>query len=644
MTVDPHALSTPRVNRGYKDEIHGIPHELGFRSPGYGFDDPGVDADFVVGTIPFLSYASDEDPYQRQLVKVQKDQIDQSENPGDNSLSQWWMRTQTDWSGGAGQVYMEPIGTDGVGRRFAASAGVDVFTEPGQVRMLPSAVPVGTKMTGVGHVAKFAGGVIATAGTTVRTLPTGGTMVEHAAGGTIQRLTVAGGVALLSMDGKVQQMPVDGSSAPADVYTGAPAGVVPTCTFVKNRTIVTAGAKVWEVPGNPATPLDMAAATPVVDLRDPSWSWVGAASTPTAILLAGNGGAGSSIMSITIDPQSGNLPTLGGPAIVAEFPASEQILAITTYLGTYIAIATTAGIRVGQLRDTGLTYGPLLGAPLMSQPADVFTAWDRYVQYPVVDAGNGQGGLVRIDLSEFGQDGRAPWATFTRIPDAVAVDDGVVTGARESWMIGGGQLYHCVDGNPLDSGWLETSLVRYGTLEAKNFAGVKVVLLPGNQGFLRTSMMIDGKIDNQVGMLTAGTGPEGTFRTGARKALTQMALRFDFAPDKVTTTAGPVLDAWSMKAVPAITNRGQQVLLPLLCFDFERGNRGVNIGYEGRAKERWDDLIATINAGVTLRIHELHSGFTYNAIVEDCSFRQVAPGDMASGFGGFISLLLREVE
>jgi hypothetical protein len=123
-----------------------------------------------------------------------------------------------------------------------------------------------------------------------------------------------------------------------------------------------------------------------------------------------------------------------------------------------------------------------------------------------------------------------------------------------------------------------------------------------------------------------------------------MGLRFKFTRDVAFGALGPVLEAWSMKSLPAITDEGEVVTIPLLNFDFERTPQGVNVGREGLAWERWKALTRQIALGGDITIRELNSGATYVATPIDVMFTQVAAGNRTSGFGGIIDLQVREVQ
>ena len=85
------------------DEVHDVPHFLTVYPNWGNWDGPDFNADVRVAGIDFLFASSEEYPYQRQLTRVTKEQLDVSTEPGDNSLEGWWTMSQTDWSGGGDQ-------------------------------------------------------------------------------------------------------------------------------------------------------------------------------------------------------------------------------------------------------------------------------------------------------------------------------------------------------------------------------------------------------------------------------------------------------------------------------------------------------------------------------------------------------------
>ena len=132
------------------------------------FSNPEFDYDFDIAGVHFQrSVASTSFPYQRGLSKVVKDQLDTSTDPGDNSLQGWWTRSQTDWSGGSGSDYMEPISEDLIRRQFYDSAGVDVFHFPGYFDLLPSSELLSTSVGDTAFLARTVDGYSVGWGTTV---------------------------------------------------------------------------------------------------------------------------------------------------------------------------------------------------------------------------------------------------------------------------------------------------------------------------------------------------------------------------------------------------------------------------------------------------------------------------------------------
>ena len=96
----------------------------------------GIAYDVAFGGLPFFLTTSDENAYRRVTAQYRKQQIDQQKEPGEQTLTGWWLRSQSSFHYGAGIRYEEPVEGQTVGYRFNKSAGVDVFNV-GRVTLLP---------------------------------------------------------------------------------------------------------------------------------------------------------------------------------------------------------------------------------------------------------------------------------------------------------------------------------------------------------------------------------------------------------------------------------------------------------------------------------------------------------------------------
>jgi hypothetical protein len=94
--------------------------------------------DVALGGLPFIYAINDSRPYVRQTAPFRKDQFDNGAEPGEQSLTGWWIRSQMSFHSGSGINFFDPATTDEVGKyRFADSRGVDVWTK-GQATLLKS--------------------------------------------------------------------------------------------------------------------------------------------------------------------------------------------------------------------------------------------------------------------------------------------------------------------------------------------------------------------------------------------------------------------------------------------------------------------------------------------------------------------------
>jgi hypothetical protein len=113
-----------------------IATDIGIVSDGAIWQNTDINYDVAIGGLPFIYAINDNRPYIRQTAPFRKDQFDNQTEPGEQSLTGWWIRSQSSFHGGTGITYFDPQTSDEFGHyRFADSKGVDVFEE-GEVTLL----------------------------------------------------------------------------------------------------------------------------------------------------------------------------------------------------------------------------------------------------------------------------------------------------------------------------------------------------------------------------------------------------------------------------------------------------------------------------------------------------------------------------
>ena len=117
-----------------------IATDIGIVSDGAVWQNTDINYDVAIGGLPFIYAISDSRPYIRQTAPFRKDQFDNQTEPGEQSLTGWWIRSQSSFHGGTGIVYFDPQTSDPFGHyRFADSKGVDVFKQ-GEVTLLKDVI------------------------------------------------------------------------------------------------------------------------------------------------------------------------------------------------------------------------------------------------------------------------------------------------------------------------------------------------------------------------------------------------------------------------------------------------------------------------------------------------------------------------
>ena len=374
--------------------------------------------DTALGGMPFIYAISDARPYVRQTAPYRKEQFDNQTEPGEQSLTGWWIRSQSSFQDGTGITFYDPALIPGEGTfRFADSKGVNVWTE-GEVTLLNNTatshyttgvVRANGKPSQIARSIQWAGtnGVLLVDGYDVDKIAIDGTdthFIDYAAGTDKPVYAIcddgvnAYWVTAILDSGvdktAVYKKPLTGSSAStADVTLMFSSSTIvaneATMEYVKDRIIMAVNNKIFEF-ATTASSLPTAvythASTGIV--------FTSVAASGTAIYVSAFEGIQSYIYKFTLSTSTGSMPSLTSAITAAQMPTGEKIFKIEYYLG-YMLIGTNKGIRVATVSDDGsIIYGPLMVET--SQPVYDFAFRDRFVWATTGVAG--EGGVVRIDL------------------------------------------------------------------------------------------------------------------------------------------------------------------------------------------------------------------------------------------------------
>ena len=624
--------------------------------------------DVAIGGLPFFYAINDARPYIRQTAPFRKDQFDNGSEPGEQSLTGWWIRSQASFHSGAGIKFFDPATTDENGHyRFADSKGVDVWTK-GQVTLLSSCTqghnttgPIAANGTPQQHVRsiKWSGisGVLLHDEYDVDKIPADDPnnpvhFIDYVGGvdapvyAICDDGTFAYWITNTATKKTVYKKPLTGSAADNTdrVTMFDEIGTVSNATmeYVKDRIVMCANNKVYEFSTSAS-----AMPSPVYTHPTTSHVYTSVAASGPAIYIAGYNGIQSTIQKFTLST-SGVMPTLTSAVVAAELPVGEIVHKIYYYLG-YMMIGTNKGVRAAAVsdQDGSLNYGPLIVET--SQPCYDFAARDHYIW--CATSVNGEAGVIRLDLSNELEPLRFAWANDLYMDGVTghqttgcAFADGTdrLTFCTAYANTSSGYIY-VEDATTLrTSGYLTTGNIRYGTLEPKNFKR-----LLGRGEFLYGSMTLETvdkngveydhiSYDSSISPIEVGTSSPAT-------AQEYVAYKFIMYRDGTDSSKGPVFKGYQAKATIA-TPRQRIIQFPIYCYDLETDRYNAMIGYEGKAFEKILALEDIEESGDVLTWQDLTTGESRQAVIEQISFQRATPPDKRfSGFGGVIQVTIRTV-
>lgn len=598
-------------------------------------------ANYAIGNQPWLSAITKEDKYSRVTTQFQKERIDQGASAGENTLSNWWLRSSTSWHRGAGAEFYDADETDLF--RFRESANIDVWTQ-GQLSLLPDTERVFT--SGASQATPCALGVWF--------ISAGDLYLYRASTNTIEEITGFTGVALrLATDGCAALVgaadglyEVSSTLTVVKLYsppTGSATWDVQALGYVKDRIILCAQIthavpmRVFELARNPATPpvTVVLADDSRYEYKATSLSFAAVTETTSAILVATNTGIQSRVISFTIDTSVGGNSAMLEPIVVAEFPIGEVVRTMKSYLSTYVVTATNRGVRVGEESQNGLglTYGPL------TVKDDVYgLAFNGEYVYATrrVTRLSAQG-LWRIDLGTEVGDGFA-FAADLSITDEAPTSVAFIGTTGRALITTASSVFVQHATRKAESGYLASGLIRFGTTERKQ--PVSAAIRSGvSTGTLGLSISDSGGAVAGFDSLPLG----GTLNIPVSAEL-QPNTEFEVNITMNRDSAGsgsPVLEEWQLRALPAPV-RSRTITIPLMLMSEERDANGVI-----RTSDPWVRLQALEQleqSGGACMFQDFSTGEERICVVRAVQFEQVNPQSFTQGFSGVVTVQLQTVD
>lgn len=590
---------------------------------------------FAIAGKPFISAVSTNDPFQRAFAQVRRQQVDTAQMAGEQSLDYWWLRSQFDWSAGAGQALFEPANDPIIRSKFLRSQGVDCWTQ-GQITLLPAMSSlVATAACRVVSARTTGGTEYLVHSTGAATSKYDGTTTTAITGLTAQPtwLWSAGSQVLACHSTGIDRIDPSGTTG-VSMYDAAAS--TPKVWWVKQRIMAAVANSIYELPYRTAAAAGLvASATSSYTHPDPGWVWTSVVDTPGAILAAGYSGSKGGVYRFELT-STGTLPSLSAAITTAELPQGEWPTGMIAYLGAFVAIGTNQGIRIATVSDTGqLAYGPLTVET--ASAVEHFTAKDSYI-FAGVTAGQADGtsGLVRIDLGAPDGTGRYAYAYDVATTDTAAITGVTQFGSTGRLTVASGSIWLQHATAKVASGWLETAATLFGTLELKQFnSALMRATIAG--GSITISTVKDGIATS---LLNYVAPPSEDVGISPWTPVDRLSLRFDLTRDATDTSISPSLLGWQIRALPVVT-RKELVQVPLLCYDNERDTAG-NIRYS----DAWDRYTALRDAVAdqgTVTFQNLDTGEVMTGVLQDLSFKQMAPPEGFDGFGGFITVSIQGI-
>ena len=650
---------TPSVG---PDISESLPASLSSRIVGQSLASKRAKFDIEIGGIKFAISPDIQDStgaYIRQSVATQKQQQDTSKEAGEQSLEGYWIRSQQSFHRGAGINFYEPGSEPDTAYRFYESSGVDVWTK-GSVTLLPAMTQIQTaagncyiQSAGVGSFAITDDtSVLGWVGPSITLgTPPAGTDGRWYFFGTDKRVKVGSSATPSATIGVWNEV--------TSTVIANNATVQPKVWYIKDRLIVTHKQNVFEVPLNASTPVDLSsAAAATYAPADTGITWTDATSGPAAIYLGFDDGASSGIVRFALqDASSGSTPKLSQAYRVLDLPAGETLYKMFDYLGRFLVVSTSAGIRVCAVDGSGaLTMGQVSVPASTSSRYSAFHAEGGHVYAAGADVAasgtsggsgvmgwNTKTGFTRINLGE--PIGDANDLVFAYATDIRSDASGIPTSSVRissgvhAIAIAGSGVWQTDTTARVSGGYLALGRVRYATFVNKVFRSLDLEASL-NGGELQVMLNDETEFPRFSLTMNPATGIFDSASLDLSKGYRYLRPVFRLTGAGNTS---PELRQLQVRAMPA-PERLRQIRYPLRCVDTESDRNGVQYGHKNYAWERISLLEELEESGSPVKVIDRRTGEAFTGQIEEIRYvGQYAPEKQESNFGGKIAVTITKL-
>ena len=620
------------------------------------FGPDSIKWDCTIGGLNFLFGNNEQYPMTRQTAQFRRERIDTERNPGEQSLENGlWIRSQASWHYGAGLSSAEPleVNSEEAAFRYYQGGGVDPWT-PGQVQLLNKTASVFAQSAASGQqLLGVETGVLLAYAANLTYITNAGASTAVSWGGshTIFSLTDTGQVYLVSDVAGIWKGTLP-SSAGAKIYDKH--YTTPTYSlvrWVKSRLMYAENQGIWEV--TDLSPSSSTIGAPFFANPNSNWVWTDFADGPNAIYASGYSKESSQIYRIGVTSDETGV-TLATPVVVVDMPRGEDVISMYSYVGSFLVVGTTAGVRIAKIESDGsLTLGPLVFNGERVRDA---VGYGEYL-YVTYEDGVDRGarvygaGLRRINLGQVLN--RDP-LQFAWANDLVAPSN--FDGSAVSVTVAGGKLWFAVDGKGVvkqqdtyvSSGWIETGRIRLGTMEKKAWRDLRMIAPDNLTGSIAGKASVFGTTSpstwETVLTLQAGTTDGyGKLNAAAPGTATDLYLAFNLLSD-ADCGCSARLTGYQVRAVPA-PQKTELLRVPLLMFDWEVDKQGARYGRVGNAYTKFVALKQMEQLGATVGFTDHSTGEVKEVYVEEVTYQRLNQPSLGKrgGSGGICTVLLRTV-